>query len=994
MLFCPKCQQLEATTPQRSDDGAVTYICKKCGSVIPLRRDLKPGEVVAGFVIEGELGRGAMGIVYQARQTNLDREVAIKILSDDSASDEVYVERFFREARAAASLSHPNVVQAYDAGVTSDGIYYFVMEKVTGENLDLVLNNVGPLSIPQALDVFLSVANALSYAWARNQLSHGDIKPENIIMRLNGKIKLADFGLARKAKDPELAEEDIRATPAYAPPEIIRGDKGVPGFKSDMYSFGATAYHILCGHEPFIDSDPFKVCDMQISDVQTPLTEINPNIPQRLSDLVDTLMEKDPAKRPPSWDDVIAELNIISDELKSAPDPAAYRKKHVFFGPAFRNWVMKKLKPTKTDIVELIILVLLIMGCAVIARRQNLDLKTDLFSGSEKAHPSSSVNSNPAQDVRGTEVRPVRDRAYYAERWKEIRKNLNPSKPSSSDLRRLQDFLAEAGSMAPTEAVKMLEKLQSSPSDRQSDRNAVSQSRLKGFVGLGSWRTKVVYKDFKVTQGSKTLAAPDFKNGLGDVRPVRGSWRVSGGELTQTSLERNTLVVVGTSDWEDYTITVKAKKLEGFEGFIIGFAMPDTATESWLNLGGWDNTEHAIEHPNIPEHRIPGVIEAGKWYDIRIDVKPTTVMCRLDGKVIFSEKVKSTSSTANSSRALDDAQIRIGETDRQIDPETNRLNEQQMRAAAASDIARLLEQADSFRPASVKGMDYDQVDSMYQACQSKYKELVRLDDALSGSIFKPEQKKRIEAYLRKLADIQLSLALGGDGSDKGGKTTATSAASSGSQDNPAAGTKPSKVTDKQLQFYQRILGRLPDTIANEAEQTTVIRMLGDLLEDSTFQDEELRKNCIDIRNFLQLNQKPFLPFLTANKTVLRGMTLFPNNYPDAIVEEIGNNIIHLGVLAVSNTGAGKRVRVGVPWVQLRKEEGEDRIVVTLVNSSQLAKLSQSFREYLFVRALFLGVDQDMLIKRFNRASGLSKEKMNELSRIAAFFLSPEEEEED
>ena len=206
MLYCPKCQHLEPTATQRHDDGTVTYVCKNCGGHIPLRRDLKPGEIVAGFKIEEELGRGAMGIVYQARQTNLDREVAIKILSDDSASDEVYVERFFREARAAASLSHPNVVQAYDAGVTDDGIYYFVMEKVTGENLDLVLNNVGPLNIPQALDVFISVANALSYAWTRNQLSHGDIKPENIIMRLNGKVKLADFGLARRAKDPELAD--------------------------------------------------------------------------------------------------------------------------------------------------------------------------------------------------------------------------------------------------------------------------------------------------------------------------------------------------------------------------------------------------------------------------------------------------------------------------------------------------------------------------------------------------------------------------------------------------------------------------------------------------------------------------------------------------------------------------------------------------------------------------------------------------------------------
>ena len=188
------------------------------------------------------------------------------------------------------------------------------MEKITGENLELVLNNVGPLNIPQALDVFISVAGALAYAWTRNQLSHGDIKPENIIMRLNGKVKLADFGLARRAKDPVLAEEDIRATPAYAPPEIIQDDKSVPGFKSDMYSFGATAYHILIGHEPFVGTDPMKVCAMQLSDVQTPLCELNPNIPKRLSDLVDALMEKDPANRPASWSDVVDELKDIQHE--------------------------------------------------------------------------------------------------------------------------------------------------------------------------------------------------------------------------------------------------------------------------------------------------------------------------------------------------------------------------------------------------------------------------------------------------------------------------------------------------------------------------------------------------------------------------------------------------------------------------------------------------------------------------------------------------------
>jgi len=449
MLFCPKCQQLEATTPQKHDDGTVTYLCKKCGGVIPLRRDLRPGEVVAGFEIEEELGRGAMGIVYQARQTNLDREVAIKILSDDSASDEVYVERFFREARAAASLSHPNVVQAYDAGVTEDGIYYFVMEKITGENLELVLNNVGPLNIPQALDVFISVANALSYAWTRNQLSHGDIKPENIIMRLNGKVKLADFGLARRAKDPELADEDIRATPAYAPPEIINGDKDVPGFKSDMYSFGATSYHILIGHEPFVGDDPVKVCAMQLSEVQIPLSELNPNIPRRLSDLVDALMEKDPANRPDSWSDVVDELKDIQRELNIASDGTASKKKKKTGTDRVAQLERKRFPvwAIATAAVVLVCVIAVVVAVSASSKKNEPGKDVPPAAGngqSEPAKPASGGKTEPAS---------VRDEAFYQARWRMIQEE---SKESGLELKQVENFVTEAGPKAPAEAVEAL----------------------------------------------------------------------------------------------------------------------------------------------------------------------------------------------------------------------------------------------------------------------------------------------------------------------------------------------------------------------------------------------------------------------------------------------------------------------------------------------------------------------------------------------------------
>ena len=166
------------------------------------------------------------------------------------------------------------------------------------------------------------------------------------------------------------------------------------------------------------------------------------------------------------------------------------------------------------------------------------------------------------------------------------------------------------------------------------------QNTFKGFVGLGSWETKVAYKDLKITQGDKVLAAPEFKTGLDGVMPIRGQWLAQNGELTQSTLDTDTLAIIGEPEWEEYTISVKAKKIEGNEGFLIGFAMPNAETKSWLNLGGWGNTDHGIEHPDTPTRRTRGVIETGKWYDIRIDVNKSNVVCSIDGKVVFDQKIQ------------------------------------------------------------------------------------------------------------------------------------------------------------------------------------------------------------------------------------------------------------------------------------------------------------------------------------------------------------------
>jgi len=805
----------------------MTYLCKKCGSAIPLRRDLKPGEVVAGFEIEEELGRGAMGIVYQARQTNLDREVAIKILSDDSASDEVYVERFFREARAAASLSHPNVVQAYDAGVTDDGIYYFVMEKVTGENLDLVLNNLGPLNIPQALDVFLSVAGALAYAWTRNQLSHGDIKPDNIIMRLNGKIKLADFGLARRAKDADLADEDIRATPAYAPPEIIRGDKDVPGFKSDMYSFGATAYHVLIGHEPFVGTDPAKVCAMQLTDVQVPLSELNPNIPQRLSDLVDALMEKDPAKRPASWDEVVAELREIRSDLNAASAP-----KSSAAGPAPEKTWQKAVShllsiPKLFSVQEIVVaaaVLLMVVFIVVFICLKSCGKEQTRQNGTPSAKtarsasaPRRDANADPGGGVAVALPNPGNGTAgnvSLTEEQKEIR---------VLELRNA--LLSEAAEFTPEKAASL--------STAELDRLFRSvDARYNELVKLDS-----------------TLPEPLF-------------------------------------------LPSQRDEIRRYRGSIASLQMSKT-------LGG--------------------TVQGG-------------------GDAPVSETPE---------------QIRILE----------------LRNS-------LLDEAAAFTPEKVAAMSPAELKSLYQSIDARYRELMILDSAQPEPLFLPSQRETVRDFRARIAGLQRF----GDPADSSTVDSEQTDKASQEEQDPLLPENARMPESESTRKYRLLLASLPDTIQNDSSHAEVSRMLNSLLEDKSFTDKEQRDNCNGIKKFLDLNRKQLLSYLAADKAVLRNVTLFPKSYPNNVLDDIDprKRIVSLAV-------PGNRGRVGVSWNYLRNEEGEDQIIVTLINSPQLQRLSEDFREYLFVRALFLGVDPNQLMRRFDRASGLSPRKKAELNRIAGFF---------
>lgn len=265
------------------------------------------GSRVGDYQVMRKLGRGGMANVYVARQVSLGREVALKVLRSDYARDNDYIARFRREARAAAKLNHPNIVQVIDVG-NSGSLYYIAQELIDGENLRQTLERGGAMELEDALEVLVGVAAALEVA-SEAGITHRDIKPENIMRTSRGIIKVADFGLARLGTDVAATKADLTqagltlGTPRYMSPEQVQG-KPVD-VRSDLYSLGVTLYHLLAGKPPFEADDPLALALMHLHETPPPLDRArsrkdeqgNPDLPEWLIAVVSRLMAKLPSDR-------------------------------------------------------------------------------------------------------------------------------------------------------------------------------------------------------------------------------------------------------------------------------------------------------------------------------------------------------------------------------------------------------------------------------------------------------------------------------------------------------------------------------------------------------------------------------------------------------------------------------------------------------------------------------------------------------------------------
>src|SRR3954447_26973065 len=367
------------------------------------------------YRIERRLGSGGMADVYCAYDHQLGRQIALKVLHRRFARDTEFVERFRREASAAAGLQHPNVVGVFDRG-EYDGTYYIAMEYLPGKTLKDVIREESPIDQLRAIDYAIQILQAASFAHRRGVV-HRDIKPHNVIVGGDGRLKVTDFGIARAGASEMTETGSIMGTAQYLSPEQAQGQR--VGAQSDLYSIGVVVYEMLTGRVPFTGESAVSIALKHVSEEPPALRSLRPDVHPRLEQAVGRALLKDPAQRYASADEFIAALQqareaVASGEPASGTStfvPVAAEEEHDPRGPRW-PWVVLALvllgvaawvvfaKPFSTTLVE----VPKVVGktaskATVVLEDRKFDVKTHGVQSSKK--PGTVVTQDPDAGAEG-----------------------------------------------------------------------------------------------------------------------------------------------------------------------------------------------------------------------------------------------------------------------------------------------------------------------------------------------------------------------------------------------------------------------------------------------------------------------------------------------------------------------------------------------------------------------------------------------------------------
>lgn len=280
------------------------------------------GELVNDrYEIEKLIGEGGMANVYLAKDTILDRKVAVKVLRGDLAGDEKFVRRFQREALAASSLSHPNIVEIYDVG-EDNGNFYIVMEYIDGKTLKQLIKKRGVLTLPETIDIMMQLLDALATAHD-SYIIHRDIKPQNIMIKDSGLVKITDFGIAMALNSAQLTQTNsVMGSVHYLPPEQASG-KGST-IRSDIYSLGILMFEMLTGRVPFKGDSAVEIALKHMKEPLPSVREINPVVPQSVENIILKAAAKNPKNR-------YKDVRDMKDDLKTCLDEDRQNEPRITF---------------------------------------------------------------------------------------------------------------------------------------------------------------------------------------------------------------------------------------------------------------------------------------------------------------------------------------------------------------------------------------------------------------------------------------------------------------------------------------------------------------------------------------------------------------------------------------------------------------------------------------------------------------------------------------
>jgi serine/threonine-protein kinase len=276
------------------------------------------------YQIFSTIATGGMAVIYNAQDLMLERKVALKILKKELSSDQSFQNKFRTEAKASASLIHPNIITTFDFGFDGDRLY-IVMEYIDGSDLKTIINKDNPLSISQSLDYLLQSSNGLGFAH-NSGFVHCDVKPQNMLVSKSGILKITDFGIARAMETISREEkfDVVWGSPYYFSPEQASGKAPSPA--TDVYSLGVIAYELTTGRLPFSAEDSAELARMHRSDLPTPPKDVNSDIPDTLNNIILKALSKDPADRYQNGKQFHRELEISLHDIhnsRPAPSPSS-----------------------------------------------------------------------------------------------------------------------------------------------------------------------------------------------------------------------------------------------------------------------------------------------------------------------------------------------------------------------------------------------------------------------------------------------------------------------------------------------------------------------------------------------------------------------------------------------------------------------------------------------------------------------------------------------